>query len=241
VLVNRLSASASEILAAALQDYKRAIIVGDRQTHGKGTVQSVLQLSDRDNLGAVKVTTTTYYRISGGSTQLKGVLSDIVMSSPWDAMEMGEDSLNNAMPWTRVPPARYTPVADLRYIANDLRHKSLERRADDPRYEAYGRLLDRIRQMDESEVLPLNLAERRRLAETEKELAELQDRLGEMDQDDTTDDRADLQRDLALAEAASVLADFIALQDKLGSLPSPVDHEMKSTTQILGEWLRDLL
>ncbi len=116
VLVNRFSASASEIFAGALQDYKRALIVGDEHTHGKGTVQALLDLDRFVNmrgmdkympLGAVKVTIQKFYRISGESTQEKGVTPDIVLPSRLDGLESGEKYLDNALPWDHIDSARY--------------------------------------------------------------------------------------------------------------------------------------
>ncbi|WP_175498415.1 carboxy terminal-processing peptidase [Desulfuromusa kysingii] len=116
VLVNRFSASASEILAGALQDYGRALIVGDEHTHGKGTVQALLDLDRFVNLrgmekymplGAVKVTIQKFYRISGESTQEKGVNPDIVLPSRLDGLESGEKYLDNALPWDHIDSAKY--------------------------------------------------------------------------------------------------------------------------------------
>jgi carboxyl-terminal processing protease len=121
VLVNRFSASASEILAGALQDYGRALIVGDAHTHGKGTVQSLLDLDRLVNLrgmdkymplGAVKVTIQKFYRITGESTQERGVSSDIVLPSRLDGLESGESYLDNALPWDRISSADYTKWSD---------------------------------------------------------------------------------------------------------------------------------
>ena len=116
VLVNRFSASASEILAGALQDYGRALIVGDEHTHGKGTVQALLDLDRFVNLrgmekymplGAVKVTIQKFYRISGDSTQEKGVIPDIILPSRLDGLESGEKYLDNALPWDNIISAEY--------------------------------------------------------------------------------------------------------------------------------------
>lgn len=116
VLVNRFSASASEILAGALQDYGRALIVGDEHTHGKGTVQAMLDLDRYVRLrgmdkymplGAVKVTIQKFYRISGESTQEKGVESDVVLPSRLDGLESGEKFLDNALPWDQIKSADY--------------------------------------------------------------------------------------------------------------------------------------
>lgn len=115
ILVNELSASASEILAAAMQDYKRAVIIGSKQTYGKGTVQQIYGLSDilNDNsvgdIGAIKITVQKYYRINGGSTQLEGVKSDIVVPDRYRYIEIGEKDLENPLEWDQVQPAKFTP------------------------------------------------------------------------------------------------------------------------------------
>ena len=126
VLVNRLSASASEILAAALQDYKRAVIVGDKQTHGKGTVQTLMSLGG-NRRGSLKLTTAGFYRINGGSTQLKGVTPDIVIPSYLDVMDLGEDSLKHALPWDTIRPAMYRTANGLAELVPLLAEQSKER------------------------------------------------------------------------------------------------------------------
>ena len=114
IMVNEFSASASEILAAAVQDYKRGIIIGSKQTYGKGTVQNVIDLnqfvrgSDVGDLGALKTTTQKFYRINGGSTQLEGVASDIVMPDRYAYLKMGEKDTDNAMAWDKIDAAEYT-------------------------------------------------------------------------------------------------------------------------------------
>ncbi|MGB1268180.1 MAG: carboxy terminal-processing peptidase [Flavobacteriaceae bacterium] len=114
VLVNELSASASEILAAALQDYKRAIIIGSAQTFGKGTVQNVVDLNRfmRNNsmgdVGALKLTTQKFYRINGGSTQLEGVKSDVTVVDRYSFIDIGEKDQENPLPWDKIDPATYT-------------------------------------------------------------------------------------------------------------------------------------
>jgi carboxyl-terminal processing protease len=113
IMVNSFSASASEILAAAIQDYRRGIIIGSKQTYGKGTVQNVIDLnqfvrsSDKGDLGALKTTTQKFYRINGGSTQLEGVTSDVVMPDRYTYLKMGERDLDNAMPWDKIDAAPY--------------------------------------------------------------------------------------------------------------------------------------
>jgi carboxyl-terminal processing protease len=113
VMVNNFSASASEILAAAIQDYRRGVILGSKQTYGKGTVQNVIDLnqfvrnSAVGDLGALKTTTQKFYRINGGSTQLEGVSSDIAMPDRYSYLKMGERDMENAMPWDKIDPAEY--------------------------------------------------------------------------------------------------------------------------------------
>jgi len=114
IMVNSFSASASEILAAAIQDYKRGIIIGSKQTYGKGTVQNVIDLnqfvrnSNLGDFGALKTTTQKFYRINGGSTQLDGVSSDVVMPDRYSYVKMGERDVDNAMPWDKIDAAEYS-------------------------------------------------------------------------------------------------------------------------------------
>jgi carboxyl-terminal processing protease len=120
VLVNRASASASEIFAAAIQDYGRGVIIGE-PTFGKGTVQNLVDLdevahNEKPEYGEVKMTIAQFFRVNGGSTQLRGVTPDISFPLTVDATEFGESSYDNALPWTSIAPAHYQPVADLKPI-----------------------------------------------------------------------------------------------------------------------------
>lgn len=113
ILVNELSASASEILAAAMQDYKRAVVIGSKQTFGKGTVQNVWPLNnivrgnEHGDLGAIKITTQKFYRINGGSTQLEGVKSDVVVPDRYSYIDLGERNQANPLQWDKISPAEY--------------------------------------------------------------------------------------------------------------------------------------
>jgi carboxyl-terminal processing protease len=146
IMVNEFSASASEILAAAIQDYKRGIIIGSKQTYGKGTVQNVIDLnqfvrnSSAGDLGALKTTTQKFYRINGGSTQLEGVSSDVVMPDRYAYLKMGERDEENAMPWDKIDPAPYTVwnntskfeqaiVNSKKRIENNIQFKLIEENA----------------------------------------------------------------------------------------------------------------
>lgn len=114
IMVNSFSASASEILAAAIQDYRRGIIIGSKQTYGKGTVQNVIDLNqfvrgnNMGDLGALKTTTQKFYRINGGSTQLEGVRSDVAIPDRYSYLKMGERDLDNAMPFDKIDPAVFS-------------------------------------------------------------------------------------------------------------------------------------
>ena len=135
VLANRLSASASEIFAAALQDYGRAIIVGDQRSFGKGTVQTLLDVgkfmplfhSEGASAGSLKLTIQKFYRVSGGSTQHRGVISDIVLPSPTDTPEIGESALPNPLAYDEVDPQPINKFTFTPPLIDMLKHRSEER------------------------------------------------------------------------------------------------------------------
>jgi len=202
VLVNRLSASASEILAAALQDYGRALIVGDSHTFGKGTVQGVKPLAGNRELGSIKITNALFYRISGGSTQLKGVSSDIVVPSASESMEVGECFRDYAMDWTSVRRLPYRPLAQLTPAVRKLMDDAEVRRAADARFASYTNILAKIEELNDVVEMPLQLDkrleryhERQRLSEAQKEIAEGNG--GRLD--------------IVLEETMAILADFVDL------------------------------
>ena len=176
VLTSRHSASASEILAGALQDYGRALIAGDASTHGKGTVQSVNQLrpfirsSDRsltNDPGALKLTIKKFFRPSGESTQLKGVIPDIVLPSVAnESKDIGESALDNPLPWDTIPSAKFDHYNLVEPYLTDLRRRSAERVAADKEF-AYVREdieLFKKRQADKT----LSLNQKQRLKEQEE-------------------------------------------------------------------------
>src|SRR6266536_1907019 len=162
VLTSRQSASASEIFAAALQDYGRAVIVGDKNTFGKGTVQTILPIgrfasllgSHNDEDGALKLTIQKFYRVAGGSTQLHGVASDIVLPSLSDLPEFGEGALKNALPYDEVAKAKYTKWSDSHSLFVDqLRRRSEERVKNDPEFHYVMGDMDRLRhKLDENRI-----------------------------------------------------------------------------------------
>ncbi|GAP66190.1 C-terminal processing peptidase [Mizugakiibacter sediminis] len=141
VLVNRGSASASEIFAAAIQDYGRGLVIGE-PTFGKGTVQNLANLdemmgNEKPEYGELKMTTEEFFRIDGGSTQLRGVTPDIVFPKTVDAGDFGESSYDNALPWTQIAPAQYRKVADLSPLVPLLKQRHDARVARDPEWKLY--------------------------------------------------------------------------------------------------------
>lgn len=144
VLVDRFCASAAEIVAGALQDYERAVVVGTSATHGKGTVQAVIDLDREfktrgDPLGLYKVTVQEYFRVSGGSTQLKGVVPDVLLPDPTSFIDSGERTLPNAIPWSTIAPASFekTPHA---WKTADLASASAARTSADADFATVSRL-----------------------------------------------------------------------------------------------------
>src|ERR1700751_1528280 len=162
VLISRQSASASEIFAAALQDYGRAVIVGDKNTFGKGTVQTILPIgrfasllgNHSDDDGALKLTIQKFYRVAGGSTQLHGVASDVVLPSLSDLPEFGEGALKNALPYDEVAKARYTKWSDSHSLFIDqLRRRSEERVKNDAEFHYVMEDIGRLRhKLDENRI-----------------------------------------------------------------------------------------
>ncbi|HEY8649417.1 MAG TPA: carboxy terminal-processing peptidase, partial [Chthoniobacterales bacterium] len=170
VLTSRQSASASEILAAALQDYGRAVIVGDKSTFGKGTVQTILEIGRFTSLlgsrsqddGALKLTIQKFYRVAGGSTQLHGVASDIVLPTLTDLAEFGEGALKNALPYDEVPKAKFTKWSDLHPLfIDELKSRSAARVTANPEFRYVMEDLERLRHKLDENRISLNETVRR--------------------------------------------------------------------------------
>ena len=177
VLTSRQSASASEIFAAALQDYGRAVIVGDKNTFGKGTVQTILPIgrfasllgSHSDEDGALKLTIQKFYRVAGGSTQPHGVASDIVLPSLSDLPEFGESALKNALPYDEVARAKYTKWSDSHSLFVDqLRRRSEERAKGDPEFHYVMEDMDRLRHKIDENRISLNEDQRKKELQDDK-------------------------------------------------------------------------
>ena len=156
VMVNRLSASASEIFAGAMQDYGRALVLGG-QTFGKGTVQTMIPL----NRGQLKLTAAKFYRVSGQSTQNQGVIPDIEFPSLFDQDAIGESSLDGAMPWDVIDAARYHPFSELSPYIFDLQTRHLHRTKNDPHFNYYRALMRKAEERSGRTHLSLNETVRR--------------------------------------------------------------------------------
>ena len=160
VLVNELSASASEIFAAAMQDYGRAVIIGGNQTYGKGTVQSVIPINNfypnyEKDLGAIKMTIQKFYRVNGGSTQIEGVYSDIAMPNKYSYMKFGERDLSGALIWDKVPQAKYTKTNSYENFS-DVVNKSKNRIASNEKFKLINRYAKWLKENQENTSYSLN-------------------------------------------------------------------------------------
>ncbi|NCF87132.1 MAG: tail-specific protease [Verrucomicrobiaceae bacterium] len=167
ILQDRISASASEILAAALQDYKRALVVGGN-SFGKGTVQTIYPVSkrlpffaDKSRAGAVKVTIQKFYRISGGSTQEKGVASDVSLPSIYDVLERGESSLKFPLEWDEVKKLRYKEWEDGDFPVPELNQRSAKRVEEDVDFKILREDMDRLKKQLDENSISLHIEERR--------------------------------------------------------------------------------
>ena len=165
VLCNRLSASASEIFAGVIQDYRRGIVVGDTTTHGKGTVQNVMpvlrprffQLLDSKDRGALKVTINQFYRVNGESTQNRGVESDVVLPSVLDHMDLGESFLDNALDFDKIQPAAYTTVEQVSAeMIKTLQQSSKRRIGADPKFQETLKEVQRYLVLKKRKTITLN-------------------------------------------------------------------------------------
>jgi carboxyl-terminal processing protease len=185
VLTNKLSASASEIFAAALQDYNRAVVVGDSSTFGKGTVQTMVELANivplsltgnatGNEAGALKLTIQKFFRVSGGSTQLEGVRSDIKLPSLWDQTDIGESALKGPLPYTTIKEASYDKV-DKDLFKDELKRRSSARVGADEEFRWVMEDIDRSKKRIAENKVTLNEKSRRSELDDEKARKEKRD------------------------------------------------------------------
>ncbi|MFT4182550.1 MAG: carboxy terminal-processing peptidase [Rhizobium sp.] len=232
VLINRGSASASEIFAAAIQDYGRGVIVGE-PSFGKGTVQTVVNLdqvahSSKPKFGELKLTVAQFFRVNGGTTQLRGVTPDITLPGLSDPKSFGEASYDNALPWTQVQPATYTPSGDIKALLPQLQSRHDARVQNDPNFQRFVEDAAELKAQREKKAISLNETERRdELAAQAKRLKsreQIDDGVDTGEDDGLQANERSLSADIALEkarknakdvlmnEAASILADEADLQ-----------------------------
>ncbi len=259
VLINRGSASASEIFAGAIQDYGRGLVIGET-TFGKGTVQNIVDLdrwpaSEKQRFGQVKLTIAQFFRVSGSSTQHKGVVPDLAFPASVDASEFGESTYDNALPWTRiaaVPHTRYGNFAPL-LPKLETRHKS--RVAEDVEFKWWNEDVQQFRAEAAKKAVSLNEAERRaereRQEKQRKERQEIRKQLGlaldplaEDSDDGLTGNERDIVKDAArekaaekrpdplLRESAAILADAVNLLEA----DRPLSAQVLPQSTGVGRW-----
>lgn len=223
VLTNRLSASAAEIFAGAIQDYRRGIIAGDRRTHGKGTVQTVVDLGKYtsflgmgNNAGSLKLTNAKFYRINGESTQLRGVMPDIVLPAFTDLMELGEDKLPHAMLWDKIEPAPYIPlrtgIPQCLPFLRDASAKRLEKNQD---FISLKKDMETYRRIRDKKEVVLDLEKRWKEYQEEKKLLEEQEKLMKLNEEDEKSSGKKKGSDLYLMETLEIMKDYISWCNKL--------------------------
>ncbi len=214
VLVDRMSASASEIFAAAIQDYDRGIIIGT-QTFGKGTVQNAIDLnrflkSPDARLGQLKLTVAKFYRINGGSTQSVGVIPDINFPSRLTMMDIGESTSKNALLWDQIEPVAYQTEGNIDEYVNDLELRHDLRLRDDPEYLKLLEEIDNFGADQNKKRISLNEEKRRAERAQEKSDEPALDENGEAEEETASVE----DTDLFLREGAHILGDYIMLQEK---------------------------
>lgn len=227
VLINRGSASASEIFAAAIQDYGRGVIIGET-SFGKGTVQTLVNLdqltkSDKPRFGELKMTIAQFFRVNGGTTQLRGVVPDIRLPSTSDGEDFGESSYGNALPWAQIPAATYRPAADLSELLPLLKIRHDTRISQDKEFGYLSEDIAEVQAKRKANVISLNEAVRRK----ERDVQEARTKLRESRQN--ASDKLGKKADPASVNSNSALS----LQDD--GLQS---NERKLTTNLAFEKAR---
>ena len=244
VLTSRHSASASEIVAGALQNYGRALVIGNDSTHGKGTVQQVLPLQDyvlrtynsQNKAGAAKLTIQKYYLPNGFSVQRKGVVSDISLPSVADITAVGEADLDNALPWDYIKPARFFVEMTLKKLFVDtLKTQSESRRIRLEEFDFLRERIDWYRDRDAQKTISLNLEERKRMMEEDQEFIDaMEDRqrvLAELNFESS-----EIKLDAVLAEDAENAKEEASPElSQSDSAPADSDSELASNNDLTAD------
>ena len=218
IMLNRYSASASEILAGAMHDYQRAILAGDTTTFGKGTVQNIFQLPE--GYGALKVTIAQFYRVSGWSTQNRGVETSLVLPSLYNARDIGESTLDNALPWRSIDQVSYRVSGNLKKVLPKLKQLSENRIANSDFFqkvkEDVQEYLTTIKPLKYTSILKMQEDDLRRKTQRDQELESASEKADEDNSDDTEieEEKQEIQLDEYMKESLEILSDYIKLQKK---------------------------
>jgi len=222
VLIDRASASASEIVAGHLKDVGRAVVLGDARSHGKGTVQSVMGLGP-EKYGSMKITTARFYRVNGRSTQVKGVESDIHLPSFLDTLDIGEDKLPNALPFTKIRGMTYKTVWNMDSYVERLAELSRARTESDPKFVKHVANVAASKVIFDREEVPLEREARKAMMRADRAVSD-------RDEDDEDEEKPARRRgrrqnrdDLVLQEAYRVMADLVRLNAGAELPPAAVD------------------
>lgn len=235
VLVNKFSASASEIVAGALQDYKRAVIVGGKHTHGKGTVQTIIDLNENipllhlrkyKDLGALKIMIQKFYRVNGSSTQYKGVEPDIVLPNLFEHIKSGERYLDYSLPWDAIEPIEYTPWTKSRFDLKKIQARSQKRVGQDEGLQIIKEEAIKAEERSKNTVISIDLIDMREKREESKQIREkvgahyrkYREEQGEFDNDDYEETKEEnlrekwlkeVNEDPYIGEAVNIVGDLI--------------------------------
>ena len=243
VLVNRMSASASEIFAGAIQDYGRGLVVGS-QTFGKGTVQAVRPL----NHGQLKITQSKFYRVSGGSTQHKGVIPDIEIPSRVDKTRIGEDALDHALPWDQIDAVPHTRYFDFSGVIDQLRKNHDNRFATNPEFQLLQKEIEFLEKQRGIDYVTLNADQRKNrhseieqtrltIANTRRELQgqepfETLDQLEDWrDQQAADPDSTDEELDFVIREGGHIMADLLKMDQNMASILGSSQFAVQTSAQ----------
>jgi len=226
VLINRASASASEIFAAAIQDYGRGVVIGET-SFGKGTVQTVADLdqiakNDKPEFGEIKMTIAQFFRINGGTTQLRGVTPDIILPSMIDAGEFGESSFDNALPWSQIKAADYTPEGNLTGILPMLIASHDKRISHDKDFKYLQEDIAEFDKLRRKNLISLNEADRRRERETQAAREKLREK-----------NRGDNGSGKASAEASALQDDGMLSSERNPGADLAIEKANKNARDIL--------
>lgn len=220
VVCNRLSASASEIFAGAIKDYRRGIVVGDRTTHGKGTVQNVMPVTSLfgGDRGALKLTISKFYRVNGESTQTKGVVSDVILPSLLNHRDIGEDSLDNALAFDRIQNAGYVPYSS--YLTDSMKEELSERSAarveSNSDFERIARAIERYEERKNRTTISLNETTLRREEEEIKREQDEEEEMIKKASGVSDEEDADIfQEDFYNRELVQITLDYLELRNTL--------------------------